>query len=223
MSAAARDDDDGGGGDLEGREDENENENEDEDEEETETDGWVPGLNLERDISLLRSAVAEGRASVDLAESRRSYQSHYMAECRRAAFPDLARFGTRALGCTAAVLLALYLTAVGGAGATTTTAMASPLGYRLPSTPSATASLALRTLFVASDVHYWSITVSAPILLLLFKNRSLRRPANAPPPTRTRDPNYVDPKSSVSDHSLCSFENWTSSMGGVCPPWLALG
>lgn len=155
---------------------------------------WEPG-DVYKDLERLERAIALQNADQDLAHKERLETLAYLAQHRRPLAQDVKRYAILPL------VVSFVITVLSNV----------PLAKQLT-----------RFLHAVNDAHFWTLVVSAP--LLLYTSKTVRQTKQTMPSELKRlDPLYYrfattidweDPRSSCQDYVLCLLELWASAVAG---------
>lgn len=163
---------------------------------------------VKKDLNLLEQAIAFANADQDLQHQERIETLNYFAQQRRPVGPDIVQFLLRPLLFSFSLATILKLL----------------VGSNL-----LLGRLCRRGVHTASVVHFWSLVVLAPILLLCTKRWTAARShqpqqVTVPAELKGLDSEYYhfmtttdweDPATSTRDYVTCLLEQWVSTVVGI--------
>lgn len=158
-------------------------------------DGWEAG-DVYRDLDALEYAINLANAEENLQQAERLETLDYCAKQRREIYPDLNRFVCFPLALSLLVRIA---------------------------SRNRTLKIATQAMTRCSDLHFWLVVVTAPLLLLLAKMITKPKPEPMPEEMKHLDPKYfpfitidwVEPEKNCQDSVQFLLEYWASAVLGV--------
>ena len=161
-------------------------------------EGWEVG-NVYDDLDALETAINMSNAEQNLKQAERLEMLNHFARSRRPLFSDVQEFVITPL------VFALVIRLLSG------------------KQRSSMATLLAQSITAVSDIHFWVLVVSSPILLLVAKLFSKPAPEPIPEELTSLDPKYFNllttdwerPETSSQDHILFLLEYWTSAVAGM--------
>jgi len=159
-------------------------------------EAWQAG-DVYQDLALLEQAIALSNAQQDLQHKERIETLDHFAQQRRPIAADIFRY------LVAPCILALAVAAL----------------YKKNLLTPLTAVLGK-----ALDLHFWSLVVAAPTLLLFVSSQRRKIKRDMPSELDGLDPEYYrfltmtdweDPKTSCRNYIMCLAEQWTSAVLGI--------